>query len=293
MTVTAQSVELAGTGTFGPSELLTSAFQDAGDGGDLTITTEQLIVRDGAAINAGNLYSFPELIRPGLGTPGNINIQASSILLDNQGSITTESAGGNRGNITLQSQNILLRRGSAITTNALGDATGGNITINADFIVAFPSENSDITANAFTGNGGRISITGNGIFGIEPRIQLTPLSDITASSEFGQQGEVEINTSAIDPTRGLNNLPQDTVEAEVAQSCQETGSRSTLEFFDVGRGGLPPTPEDLFRSEIVITEWIPLDLADKNIPVLTSEQNFTEDEIKNMTLLTTFLCQNN
>src|SRR3712207_8808007 len=36
---------------------------------------------------------------------------------------------------------------------------GGNININADFVVAVPKEDSDITANAFNGRGGNINIT--------------------------------------------------------------------------------------------------------------------------------------
>jgi large exoprotein involved in heme utilization and adhesion len=69
---------------------------------------------------------------------------------------------------------LQLRRNSQISTNAgkaqaIGD--GGNITINAPngFIVAKPQENSDITANAFTGSGGKVQINATGIFGIAPR----------------------------------------------------------------------------------------------------------------------------
>ncbi len=191
--------------------------------------------------------------------------------------------------------NLVLRDNSQISTTAGTDKAGGNggqITINAPFIIAFPQEDSDIIANAFEGNGGKITINAKGILGIEFRDQETPLSDITASSEFGQQGEVEINTSEIDPTRGLSNLPQETVEVEVAQGCQTVGGQPTLEFFPIGRGGLPPSPDDLFSSEIVISEWIPLDLADEKLQEQTLEGIFTGDEIKNMTLLTTFPCRN-
>ena len=127
--------------------------------------------------------------------------------------------------------------------------------------------------------------------GIEFRDKETSLSDITASSEFGQEGEVEINTNGVDPTRSLNNLPQDTVEAEVAQGCQTVGGQPTLEFFAIGRGGLPPNPDDLFSSDVIIAEWIPLDLAEEKLQEQTLEGNFTEDEIKKMTLLTVFPCQ--
>ena len=62
---------------------------------------------------------------------------------------------------------------------------GGNIDIDSDFIVAVPEENSDITANAFQGKGGRVQITAQGIFGTQFRKDETAQSDTTASSRFG------------------------------------------------------------------------------------------------------------
>lgn len=67
-------------------------------------------------------------------------------------------------------------------------------------------ENSNIFANAFTGNGGNVNITTNGIYGLEFRPQLTSLSDIAASSQFGVQGNVTVNTPEIDPSRGLTSF---------------------------------------------------------------------------------------
>ena len=233
----------------------------------------------------------------GTGSAGDIEITSPKIQLDNQGRLFADSASGNGGNIGLQvGELLLLRRDSAIsatagTAQAGGD--GGNITIDAPFVIAFPNEDSNIQANAFEGGGGNITINTNGIFGIEFRDQETPLSDITASSEFGRQGEVEINPSAVDPTRGLDNLPQETVEAQVAQGCQTVGGQATLAFFNIGRGGLPPSPDALFSSEIVIAEWIPLGLTDEKTQAPTSEKRFTGNELNNITLLTTFPCRSN
>ncbi len=241
-----------------------------GNSGSIFIDPNSVIIRDGAQIAVNS---------DGSGVGGEINLQADSLTLD-RGKITAETASNQGGNINLTLSDLLtLRNNSQITTTAgtnqaRGD--GGNITIDAPFIIAFPNEDSNIQADAFEGDGGNIRINTNGIFGIEFRDEATSLSDITASSEFGQQGEVEINTSAIDPTRGLNNLPQEAVEAEVAQSCQTVGGKSTLEFFDIGRGGLPPNPDDLFTSETVIAEWIPLDLAeDQTLNEVVSQKEFT------------------
>lgn len=92
----------------------------------------------------------------------------------------------------------------------------GNITINAPFIIAFPNEDSDITANAFEGNGGNIDITTNAIFGIEFRDEPTLLSDFTVSSELGIDGNFALDDSGIDPTRGLIILPEEPVNTQIS-----------------------------------------------------------------------------
>ncbi|MHC5831659.1 MAG: hypothetical protein ACYT04_90745, partial [Nostoc sp.] len=98
---------------------------------------------------------------------------------------------------------------STTAGTAEAGGNGGNINIDAPsgFIVAVPSENSDITANAYTGTGGRVDIQASGIYGIQPRSNPTSMSDITASSEFGVNGTVELNTPDIDPNSDLLELP--------------------------------------------------------------------------------------
>lgn len=115
----------------------------------MTLTTGQLIIKDGAAITVSS-QARKNVIYIGdpnnLGKAGYLNITARSILLDNKGKLISNSESGKGGNITLQVQNLLLmRRESQITTNAgttgLG-GDGGNIIINAPngFIVATPWE---------------------------------------------------------------------------------------------------------------------------------------------------------
>ncbi len=249
LTVSASDfVELIGTSANGfPSRLTTQTF-NVGTAGDLRITTGRLIVRDQAQVAVNSR---------GTGNAGNLEVTASSILLDKQGKLTAETASGQGGNISLQVQDLLLMRDrssistSAGTAQAGGD--GGNITINAKdgFIVAVTSENSDIRANAFTGKGGNVQITAQDIFGTQFRPQDTLLSDITASSTFGVQGTVQINTPDVDPSRGVAELPVEPVNVEVAQGCQTGGKQASIEFFNTGKGGLAPNPyEPLSSSDI-------------------------------------------
>jgi large exoprotein involved in heme utilization and adhesion len=215
-----------------------------GQGGNIDITADSL------SLNNALLSSNSS----GTGKAGDINVTADSISLD-QGSIVAETTSGQGGNIKLQVEDVLvLRHGSLISTNAgtaQAGGDGGNITIDTTFIVAVPEENSDITANAYEGNGGRVNITAQGIFGIEFREDLTPLSDITASSDLGVNGVVEIDRPAVDPSRGLTTLPTDIVDPTglIDRRCQIESSSATSQFTITGRGGLPPNPNDLLGEE--------------------------------------------
>ena len=231
-----------------------------GNGGNISINSNTVIIDNRAQIAVNS---------DGSGVGGDINIFSGSLNLDNGGEISAETISTDGGNITLQINDkpLLLHNLSKISTTA-GDeefgGNGGNIIINAPFILAYPSENSDITANAFEGNGGNINITTNALFGIEFRDQETKLSDITASSEFGQQGEVEINTSGIDPTRGLLTLPEETVNTEISQGCQTVRGREAVEYFEIGRGGLSPTPDEPLNSDGALEDWIDLEPKSDN-----------------------------
>jgi large exoprotein involved in heme utilization and adhesion len=218
-----------------------------GNGGSISLDARTLLLRDGAGIAVGS---------QGAGQGGNITAQSHSTTLDNRAFISAKTASNTGGNITLGVQDILLlRRGSEISTTAgtaLSGGDGGNITISAGFILGINKENSDITANAFTGRGGNINITTQGIFGLQFRPRLTPLSDITASSEFGLNGSVQIITPGVDPNRGLAELPTDLVDATglIDRRCVPgEGTEQSSSFTITGRGGLPPNPHETLGEE--------------------------------------------
>ena len=216
------------------------------NGGNINITTRSLSVTDGAGLSASSAGSS--------GAAGNIEVSASSIRLNNQAFLSSNTVAG-QGNIILRSQDLVLRRGSNITTDATGSATGGNISIDTDILVAL--ENSDIRATAEDAFGGRVTINSQGIFGTAFRNQLTPLSDITATSNLGPKfsGIVEINTPNIDPSHGLIDLPAEVVDFTglIAQGCPGGGivGRGESKFIVTGRGGLPPNPREPLRSDAV------------------------------------------
>ncbi|MDY6897452.1 MAG: S-layer family protein, partial [Cyanobacteriota bacterium] len=258
-------VEVNGTvpGSVNPSLIISSAnivdelLQQAiglpaipsGDSGNVNINTPLLKVSDGAEVTVKN---------DGTGKGGILNINANSILLNSEGKITASTQSGGGGNIDLQIQDgLILRNQSLISAEAGGTGDGGNININSPVIAGL--ENSDIIANAVEGNGGNININTQGLFGLQFRDELTTDSDITASSQFGVSGTVEINNPAIDPSSSLLELPTDVVDSsqQVASGCNiNQGSSFTI----VGKGGLAANPND---AVVEVNVW--RDLRDLNV----------------------------
>ncbi len=238
---------------------LTTTTSSNGRAGKITVNAGDKVIISGSdfsyddrvnkfADNVQNISANSGLFvsSTGLGVTGDIEVNSPKITLDNQAKLNAESASGNGGNININSDLLFLRRNSQISTNAgtekLG-GDGGNITINSKFIVAIPKENSDVSANAFTGTGGNIQIDSQGIFGIESGSKLTEKSDITASSELGVSGVTNINTpdnSSIQ--NGLTELPENAIDtnALIANSCISRGTKRQENSFTItGSGALP------------------------------------------------------
>ena len=210
-----------------------------GNSGALVLDTTRLEVSDRAIVGVDN---------QGGGNAGNLQINADRVILNHQGMITAATQSGNGGNITLNLKELLsLRHNSAITTTAKGTGNGGNTSINAPVIVGL--ENSDIIANAFNGNGGNINITTQGIFGLKYRDHLTLENDITASSQFGVNGTVDINNFGVDPSSGLVELPVNLTDSskQIATGCSNTNGSS---FVATGRGGVPQNPNQQVTSDV-------------------------------------------
>ncbi len=260
-----ESINLSGVNEVGQfrSGLLTNALIGDGKGGNIIITTGELNITDGAIIAASNFPSFAgSSTEPGTGVPGTIDIQANSINLSNEGRIvaSTQSplADANSKNINLQvAENITLEDNSLISAQAFNQGNGGNLTIDSNFIIAFPSngDGNDIIASAEEGLGGDITINSN-LLGVEEGLAIDGNSsnDIDASSEFSLDGNVSITTPDTDLIKGEAELPTNIVEPEqiIAQACQanrETVANSSLTL--KGKGGVVAEPGLPFDSQQV------------------------------------------
>jgi large exoprotein involved in heme utilization and adhesion len=143
---------------------------------------------------------------------------------------------------------------SLISARANEDANGGNVSIDAKegFVITSRFSNSDIIASADRGNGGNVTITAQGVFGLKLRDAQTIFSDVVVSSRFGLNGNFTLTTGG-DPTSSLNQVPREPRATEVADSCQVSNGKESVRFFDIGRGGLPPRPEDPLSVDLL--EW--------------------------------------
>jgi filamentous hemagglutinin family protein len=263
-----------------------------GNGGKIKIDTDSLTIA-----NNGKLAVSTE---GPTGNGGDLNVNANSIYLLNQGAILANTQTGNGGDINLTVRDILfLQNNSQISTTAGSEnapGNGGNITINAKsgFIIALPSRKgdlevnpppgSDITANAFSGSGGKVSITSKGIFGMVERSrsdwkkgvpikpQEVPTNDITAISQQNPalDGQVAVNTNVLGG--GLTQTPQEPRSTEVTDNCQVSNGKESVQFFDIGRGGLPPRPEDPLSIDLL--EWAsnPIALSSQSPPTNEASQ---------------------
>ena len=254
-----ESIFISGFAERFRSGISVNALINDGNSGNANITTNQLIIENGGTIEASNLDSlgvFPS----GTGEPGNINIQANSMMLNNGGRIdaATQAETGEGANINLQiADNIILQNNSFISAQAFGNADGGNLTIDTNFIIAFPSNGNgnDILASAQQGQGGNITINAESLFGIRERTPNNSTNDINASSQVnGLDGTINITTPDINPIQGATELPSNivVVESTTQQACEanrETIAKSGLTIS--GKGGIPSAPESVLSSDLL------------------------------------------
>lgn len=256
--------------------------QSPGNAGSIMISTTILLVKDRGEITATSAVEDRKKIgstQKELGNAGNITIKARSIALTNQSQIaaTTESSQG--GNISISAPTyLLLRNGSTISTTAgtIGaPGNGGTITLNSNFLIAVPKEDSDITANAFTGNGGNINITTTSLLGLQPRQRPTPLSDITASSQFGLSGTLTLTTTTV-PSPLPRPPVADLAPPRFFNPCSNLTAKKPSRFYYSGRGGLHVPPEDLANPDALITSLATASPSPDAPPLLAPEPPLIE-----------------
>ena len=185
---------------------------------------------------------------------GDISINAGQQLTMQNSSITTEASQASGGNITIQAVELLGLETSKISASVLGgpQTTGGNITIDPNLVIL---QNSQITANAVQGNGGNISLTTNFLIVNNTLIGPTtpvPASAISASSEFGQNGTITVQSPNAPASGKIIPLSQKPLLATslLNQRCASLAGGEFSSFTVAGRDSLPTEPGSWLASPL-------------------------------------------
>jgi filamentous hemagglutinin family protein len=285
---------------------LIASTRGQGDAGNINITATENVSFNGIKDSfVSGLFVNSESL---MSNAGDIIVISPKIMLDDGSTINSTSISTNGGNIQIggrlpaqstfiqgrqinsaETKLLSLRRGSQISTNASGTnqqgSNGGNITISAPngFIVTAPNENSDISANGFSGSGGKVNIDTRQNFWISPlsraevekRLGTTEPSglnpaflstnDITAISQVNPNlsGQVSITPPQIDITAGLSSLPNSVTDPtnQINPNCSAKAIANNS-FTSVGRGGIPATPKDPLNEQEIATNWVRLNPQD-------------------------------
>ncbi len=257
-----RDVSVVGDGSAISSDILPGG---VGKAGGVLIGARTLFIRDGGRVSVNNL-------NPQSGEAGAIIIKVRDLRLENQGFLTAVTLSGNGGDLLLSVKDLLvLTKNSEISTTAgvaPGGGNGGNVFINTQYVFAVPVNDSNITAQAFLGNGGNINLDALKLYRIGPSTaDFINTNDITVSSRYGRTGEYRGNVLDTDPTQGLTNLPIDALDPSrlIAQRCAARSRASPNQenkFTVTQRGGLPPNPNEMLQNESVVTNWVTLDPAE-------------------------------
>jgi filamentous hemagglutinin family protein len=244
-----ENLVISGHNPFNPSSITSNTFL-SGQGGNLDIQANRLILTDGGSISANSL---------GIGNAGNIHIQANQLSLTNGGEITSAAAQAVGGSVTVFAADLLYLREAQITTSVHGGkGNGGNITIENPTLVVL--DQSQIVAQADKGQGGNIRLVADNLL-------KTPDSLISASSRLGIDGEIVINSpketvegNLVILSSGFSDisalLPRSCESVTVAESLNQSSFRinylmggSLFSPFDLKSGYLFDTKYLKTRSE--------------------------------------------
>jgi len=238
--INAESIELRDGG------YISTASKGLGDAGEISIEAGNLLMENGAikseGTHTGSAGSVELRLARGmtLGQASSISVTASQadggdIRLTTDGRVSlidselTAAAAGDGGSVRLLGSGNVMLTDSRISAEAGQD--GGNIEVRSPDTLVL--QRSGLVANAIHGNGGNIAIAAEGYL---PSLE----SVVSASSEFGLEGSVEIDTPETNVGAGLSILPDNLMEGEVsiAERCALRLQGDTSSFFINGTGGL-------------------------------------------------------
>lgn len=194
--IQAKHLTLDGTHQRSQTTGIFSNTYNQGQGGNLFVQTDSLDISHNAALAARSYNT---------GNAGQINLQTQHLHLSQHGSISTSATQAGGGNIILNGLSGLLYLDNSEITTSVASGTGdsGNITVEKPQFVVM--NHGNIIAQADAGNGGNIRI-------VAERFIATPDSLVSASSRWGIDGEVMIDSPNETISDSFLDLPVDFIE---------------------------------------------------------------------------------
>ncbi|NET78218.1 filamentous hemagglutinin N-terminal domain-containing protein [Okeania sp. SIO1F9] len=214
LTVRATEINMSGTILSGqlPSSLFTSVFDEAtGNGGNLTVDTERLSLRNGAQVRAGT---------SGVGDSGDLKVRATEIELvgraengelpssilasvEDLRNLSLGVGSGDGGNAFIETEHLTILDGAEVSASTFGDGKAGNLTVSAtenitlSGVNSISGDSSTITARTLgNGNAGSININ-------TPNLRVEDQAIVTVSSSGnGVAGSLNINAPSIELNNG-------------------------------------------------------------------------------------------
>ncbi len=203
LTVQATEIELIGISTDGNFSSAIAASVELGamgNGGNLSIDTQRLTIREGATITA-------ETLSDGDGGTLTVTSETVEVIGESADSSWTsallvsvgEKATGNEGTLTINTDSLIVTDGAEIFTGTAGDGNGGDLIINARNIeISGTSANGQIPSGLFanaestaTGQAGELTVNAE-------RVTVKDGAEIDVRSEGTEAaGDLTINASTI------------------------------------------------------------------------------------------------
>lgn len=208
ITLNATDVELIGvTPIFGQSGVISSG--NIGDAGTVTLDTERLVLKDGAAVTATtsgsskagsvivNASKSVEIIGAANGSINSSSIESSAFIPDQP---LTQALGlpnnysGIAGDVKVNTSQLSILDGGRVSVRNDGTGRAGSLQVSADSLKL--DKAGSITASTTSGEGGNISLQAR-------NLQLSNGSSISASAgRTGNGGNINIDANLLTLTQG-------------------------------------------------------------------------------------------
>jgi len=195
--------------------------------GDITISTRQLLLQDGAQISTSTF---------GTGSGGHLTVDASELVhaIDTSvngqfpsGLFAETNGSGNAGNLTINTQQLRIQDGAQISTSSSGAGSGGHLTVDASGSVHLIGTSVDgrLSSSLFAvtegkGNAGNLTI--------DTRQLLVRDGAVVLSSTFGEGAGGNLSANVAESVQLIGTSPDGQSISSLSSATEGKGAAGNL-----------------------------------------------------------------